>query len=84
MAKQLNTTKRHPFKDSFRRRTESEEPFEIPPEMFFPQWHMPKWMGDEFMDTLFNLIQHALSEETLEANRKAYDLWRNEMKTRTK
>lgn len=88
MAKQIKISKQRypysthqcPYKSSFGRRTDSEELFEIPPEMFFPEWHMPEWMTDEFMDTLFNLIQQTLSEETLEANRKSYDLWRNEMK----
>lgn len=92
MAKQIEISKQRypystqqcPYKSSFRRRTESEELFDIPPELFFPEWDMPQWMTDEFLENLFNLIQDALTEETLDANRKAYDLWRNEMKKRTK
>lgn len=81
------STQQCPYKSSFRRRTESEELFDIPPELFFPEWHLPKWMGDDevaLMENLFNLIQDALTVETLDANRKAYDLWGNEKKKRTK
>ena len=55
MAKQIKISKQRypystpqgPYKTSFRRRTESEVP--IYPEMFFPEWDMPKWMVDEIL-----------------------------------